>query len=359
MIDSVAGAKNLLCMGSSLQILSTASFYQTRWGSDLVFATAARAAEECHIRRDFRELEILGNTMIEICREPYRAVGHYYLALVARLGSGNLAGSEQMLVECSPGLPAQYMSRALMAHAHSAFLVGDRAGAARLLMEAWRAGVKNDFCDPKTVVSAARFLNYWRAADGGARKALENLYDMLPMVRTAARIYPFLYYDHLDTMAYVAGMLERWQEAKQMSDVVMTAPMAAAYPNWREHHAMFTRNAGRHRSTVLIMGAPQSGARAPDQPEVDQPRASVVNIAEWKSSRAPANTAPLPGSVRDKKRRFLNWVTQRGISEEEALAIFTAAPLSDKGAAVIDLVLRCEELIDPALTILLASRPGR
>ncbi|HEY6333671.1 MAG TPA: hypothetical protein VI756_30415, partial [Blastocatellia bacterium] len=189
MIDSVAVASNPFRIVPSLEVVSTAAFYQTAHSKEFLLKNLARAAEECHLRRDFVGLEILSDAMIGADREPERSVGQYYRALVVkRLGKGDIAGSENILFQCSGGLPAQYRSRALMAHAGSARLVGNRDEATRLFIEAWRAGMKNDFCDPKTVVSAARFLNYWRAADGGARKALENLYDMLPMVRTAARI---------------------------------------------------------------------------------------------------------------------------------------------------------------------------
>ncbi|HEY6332187.1 MAG TPA: hypothetical protein VI756_22860 [Blastocatellia bacterium] len=411
MIDNVAVAKNPFRIVSSLQVVSTAAFYQMKPENDLTLAKLARAAEECHVRRDFTALEILGDAMIGTDREPERSVGQYYRSLVVkRLGDGDVAESERLLVECSPGLPAQYRPRTLMAHAHAAGLVGNRDDAVRLFIKAWRAGIKNDFCDLKTVVSAARFLNYWRATDGGARKALENLHDLLPMVRTAARIYPFLYYDHLDTMAYVAGMLGKWQEAKQMSDVVMTAPMAGAYPNWREHHEIFSKEALRRKSTIVVPDSrlfeaggiahkeadtsplPEQAVDPEQEPDRRRPEPeaeefgepNIVSLAKWKAAHglaaadgsedqceAPAEhigepcpyqprrlaveAAPLRG-MRDK---ILSLLMESEFTFEEADHIYASLPGCQRQMAVLDLIVRScfqEEIVAGALEYLEANR---
>jgi hypothetical protein len=336
-------------------------------------AKLARAAEECQICRDLVGLEAFSDALIGMGSEPARSIGQYYRALVVkRFEHGDIAESERILIECSAGLPPHYRSRALLSHANSAGLNGNRDDAARLFVESWRAGMKNDFCDLKTVVSAARFLAFWRATDGGAASALDSLDGLFPMVRAAARIYPFLYYDHLDTTAFVAGMLGRWQEAKRMSDIVVTAPMASSYPNWREHHRRISREVGRRSSIVVPAGAGFREAPAIRErvtlartagsttsrglsrtSEGDPQGGRVLSIAEWKASREghsqerQEGRSPAAGSLREKKARILALLMARDLNEAEADEIYLSLELGDRQRAIVDFVV--ENCYDEAI----------
>jgi hypothetical protein len=67
--------------GSSLQVGLTAAFYQTRRKDGWVLARLARAAEECHIRRNLAGLEAFSDALMGMEWEPTRSIGHYYRAL--------------------------------------------------------------------------------------------------------------------------------------------------------------------------------------------------------------------------------------------------------------------------------------
>jgi hypothetical protein len=350
-------AKSALRIVSSNKIqrfVSLAAFYQQESLSGrLNFTTTEaqavllRAAEECHLGREWDALTRISDILIGV-GDPLASIGQYYRALIVkRLGNGDVHESQRILDACSESLPAQYRSRSLLASAANAEHLGDRDASECLYLEAWRAGASNEFCDPKTVVSAGRILAYWMAAGGETSRALSSLDSILPLVKLASKVYPFVYYDYLGTTAVVLELAGRIQDAKAASDIVVGSPIASAYPNWTENHQRISRKL-RRRDFVSVNSA-DDGATA---------RGSLVSLSEWKEGRkAAAPLSVLPETVNEKRRSFLGSVMERELSQAEASAIFDSSPCSERLALVVEMVLRCDGAVEPAMRVL-ARRSG-
>ncbi|HEY6330433.1 MAG TPA: hypothetical protein VI756_13940 [Blastocatellia bacterium] len=327
----------------------TALFYQRRLERGSILRDLTAATEWHLLWRNFDSVEVLAKALQGTEWGTAVSIGSYYRSVVFRVREGDIDGSEKLLTEYSAGLPSCYRSRALCSHGGIAEARGDRAEAARLYLESWRAGMKNDLCDVVSVLRAAAYLAYWRAVDGGrgqASASLQSLYDMMPVVKRASQSWPHLYFNHLDTTAFVAGMLGKWDEAKRMSDVAVTAPMINSYPNWRRHHEMFSRKASRRKSIIVL-------------PAADRPMApgSVINMAEWKDRRAvqPAGAAVTLSTPDEKRRAFVEWLIERRISPADASSIFCAAPWSAQMEAVIKLVFKYDQTLEPAMRAITRS----
>jgi len=57
---------------------------------------------------------------------------------------------------------------------------------------------------------------------------------MLPFVRMIASEYPFLWYQHLNSLAIELSEVGRIEEAQNICRVVVASPYVRAYPEWRE-----------------------------------------------------------------------------------------------------------------------------
>ena len=338
-------------IASSSKIDLTAGFYQTSREKDLaLFSRLARVAEQCQAARDLAGLSTLSSVLRGLGWEPAVSVGNYYRALVVKrfnyggVGVGDIAESERILAEECPSLPPNYRSRALMAHANSAGLMGHKDEAARLFLESWKAGQCNNFCDPKTVLSAARFLAFWLASDGSPQRAIDNLDGMMSMVITASRTYPFLYYNHLDTTAFVLGIAGRWRAAEKISRTVMAAPMLGAYPEWTANYAEISRKAFT-RGAASVRRHAHGGSAV---------QATVTSIADWKAKKEKKSVTAAQ-SIGDKKARFLGILAKRGLSSTELSRLLDDVPWEARHDALISWVVTCadEVLLDSVLGSLL------
>jgi hypothetical protein len=371
MTNKSAPTKKAFRIVPSKIIAATAAFYQHQIseGKNLErrdLHRLAGVAEDCHIRRDFASLEGLSNLLVNAKDTAARSIGLYYRAMIVkRLGKGDLDESNRILDACSAGLPPAYRSRELMARAANAAHRGDRFTEIGLYVESLAAGKGNGLCDPKTVASAGRILAYWKAIEGDCAAALANLDSIFSFVTAASRLYPFLYYDHLDTTSMVLGKMGRWVEAKAISDIVIKAPMLSSYPNWSRNRSEIIGNLGIRRIIPLVaLPTAEPGFMSRTADPGSKP-SNVLSFSSWKKApRAPEGGAPLPTdlsslSLSQKKKQFLELVTERELTNGEAELLLGGIPWQAKLQAVFDYIIAGRssgEVIDSALRSFPGSR---
>jgi hypothetical protein len=163
----------------------------------------------------------------------YRSVGHYYEA--ACLHRKGQYDEERAKLQCLIEEPPQHFrSKALTALSASYIMTGDFQSSLSLGIEAGRAASSHDLYDPQSFVISKRHIAVIKSISGDHRGAAKDLEGMLSLVRAVGRSQPYLFYEHLNSLAVELAEVGRLEEAQNICRIVLASPYAFAYPEWRE-----------------------------------------------------------------------------------------------------------------------------
>jgi hypothetical protein len=166
--------------------------------------------------------------------------------------------------------------------------------------------------------------------------------------------------------------MHRLVEAKQVADIVATSPLGDSYPNWAENRRDITARMG-NRSVVALRseGGPAAisdsacATPIPEAEDVHPPaRSKVVRLSDWKRGN---QVSPVRSekpelsslSVSQKKKLFLELVSDRELTEVDVESLFGEIPWEAKLDAFVDYIVSGRggpEIIDAALRSLAGSR---
>lgn len=271
--------------------------------------TLVTLAEHAHASRQIDALEQLSQILVRASlSRAYEDIGRYYQALcIHRFGLGDIEHAGRLISQVAESAPPKYRARAMVSLGASSYRKGDNQSALSLYREAASFSSRNGLYDPYSTIQAQRMVAVINSEEGnhvGSARLLEGLF---PFARTMGRWQPHLYYDYMNSLAVELCEVGRLEEARNISQIVLASPLAAAYPEWREtNDEIALRSRRASRSVVAIsQWNPESenevtsetgnlvqliASRRPDIAETrntvaapSKQRASVVNLLEWKN----------------------------------------------------------------------------
>ncbi|HEX5735276.1 MAG TPA: tetratricopeptide repeat protein [Blastocatellia bacterium] len=158
---------------------------------------------------------ILGNLPIK----EFQLIGQYYEAWGQK---ENARGVFERVAEES----RTYKSKALLSLAVTEAREGKFDEELRYFREALK--MTNN---PSLIVEASRGTAVVRAKEEDHKQAIKEFEKTLPLVRHTD---PIFYYQFLNSYAVELAEVERLEEARNISNIVLASPYAFAYPEWRE-----------------------------------------------------------------------------------------------------------------------------
>lgn len=162
--------------------------------------------------------------------DQLEGIAKYYQALCT-WRRGDISNARRSLEGVAEGSTPQYRARALQ-------IIGlthhDRCELDAALGFYIAAGKASLNCDFLTHVESHRMMAVIRSCHGDHSQALEHLEKLFPSVRAAAKVFPVLYYDYLNSLAVELGEVGRLEEANAALSVSLASPFALAYPEWSE-----------------------------------------------------------------------------------------------------------------------------
>jgi len=238
----------------------------------------------------------------------YGDIGRYYQALcIHKFGLGNVEQSVSLLEPLADHAPLKYRARAMLSVGSMYVRLGDNQLASSLFLEALRAAADTKFFDPLTAATTLRTIAVVKSMQGDHRRALDDLERISRLVRTVAHWHPLSRYDYLNSLAVELCEVGRLEEARNISQIVLSSPFAPAYPEWSETNDEVARRSRRASRSVVAISQwnPEnekqvtsetgnllqlSAARRSDLAETrdtvaapTKQRASVINLLEWKN----------------------------------------------------------------------------
>ena len=89
-------------------------------------------------------------------------------------------------------------------------------------------------CDLLTLAESQQMIAVIRSIHGDHKQALDDLEQLLPLVRVISKHYPSVYYQFLNSFAVELGEIGRINEAQSVCQITLASPFAQAYPQWLE-----------------------------------------------------------------------------------------------------------------------------
>jgi hypothetical protein len=168
-----------------------------------------------------------------------------------------------------------------------------------------------------------------KGIEGFHQSALRDIQNLIPIIRYTE---PRLYFNVLNSYATELGAIDRLNEARDISRLVLASPFAFAYPEWRET-AEELREANRSfvavspsRYNVLTM--PE---REPSEQRAFEPMpARVLDLAKWKKQMVKkSNDENGPSleklTAQDMAMQLLELITENRGDEEQMRKILDYA----------------------------------
>ncbi|HTG17853.1 MAG TPA: hypothetical protein VK747_21575 [Blastocatellia bacterium] len=227
--------------------------------------------------------------------EEYQSVGRYYQALCI-YQRGASADARILLEQVAEALPIRFRARARLAISATYYESGDWQSFLMLSLEASRFAASSDWRDPQTFVQAQRNIAVLKSVDGDHRGALADLERLFPLARALGRLRPYLYYEHLNSLAVELMEAGRLEEARNASRIALASPFACAYPEWRETGAELELRGRRAcRSVVAFHRATADAALNQESPEANNlSRASVSDPSDSLAAKPSPTSRPTP-----------------------------------------------------------------
>ena len=233
----------------------------------------------------------------------YQSVGRYYQALcIYRRGEADEA---RILLERVAGsLPLPFRAKARLAMSGICYESGDLHSFLLLNLEASRLAACSDWRDPQTFVKAQRNIAVLKSVDGDHRGALADLERLFPLARALGRWQPYLYYEHLNSLAVELMETASLEEAQNASEIALASLFAGASPEWQETRdeiELRRRRPSRsvvafHRASadpafnrkspeannLLLLPVPDRSQSLAARPSLTTPPARVLSLQAWK-----------------------------------------------------------------------------
>lgn len=297
-------------------------------------------AEQNYLQRRLEVVEPISQALINMpLPESFRQVGQYHLAMCVK-HQGRRDEAHKQLEALANNISHRYKSRAILSLAGMAFNKSDYQSALPLYIEASRAARTQESNDPSVNIIAQRMITVLKSIDGDHKGALADLESLFPLVRTVGRWQPYLFYEHLNSLAVELSELGRLEEAQRASDITIASPYAPAYPQWQETRdeiAMKSQRASRAFITnvklpvaadnVVHMSFAGYAGNTNSPPSFStrfQP-ARVINFEEWNKMSKEKNDTPQENSPRsqtqqmtlsEKQAKLLRLIYDDNVSEE-------------------------------------------
>jgi tetratricopeptide (TPR) repeat protein len=191
-------------------------------------------AEHTYDLRDTDTVEKASEFLLNLpLGKEYEDVGRYYQALCI-YRRGQFDEARILLEQIAGELPLRFRGKALLAAATTNYESGDLKSCLLLNVEASRAATSTHLRDPLTFVTSQRNIAVVKSIDGDHRGALSDLENLFPLARAVGRWQPYLFYEHLNSLAVELCEVGRLEEARHASQIALASPFAPAYPEWRE-----------------------------------------------------------------------------------------------------------------------------
>ena len=215
----------------------------------------------------------------------YESVGRYYGALCL-YRKGQSAEARNLLERVAEEAPQQYRGKALVSMSATFYASGDFRSFLPLNLEAYRSASHQSSFDLKTAVHSRRNIALYKSLDGDHRGALSDLEKLFPLARSLGRWQPYLYYEHLNSLAVELMENERLEEAKNVSRIVLASPFAPAYSEWRETSDEIELRGWRPSRSTVAVAQIAAGTQEPNEI-----KNLVILPTAWRDSPAPEPTA--------------------------------------------------------------------
>lgn len=202
----------------------------------------------------------------------------YYSIPLQPSSPADLDETRQRLLRGLGDVETLYASRIVLKLGQTHDRWGDPQEALRYYAEAAKAATKTD-----ALVTAQAALNIAiiRSDLGDHIGALREMNRLWPVIGLVCRIYPQLYYTHLNNLAVVLNRAGRIEESRRAIACALSSPLAHRFPEWRETEREIEEAATqepRERAPtgkVLVAAArPERAAKKLPRP----PRVFVVTI---------------------------------------------------------------------------------
>ncbi|HEY3136596.1 MAG TPA: hypothetical protein VGL29_11270 [Blastocatellia bacterium] len=133
--------------------------------------------------------------------------------------------------------------------------------------------------------------------EGNHRGAVALLETLFPLACSVRASQPHLYYDYLNSLAVELCEVERLEEARNVSKVVLASPFAPAYPEWQETREEIELKARRASRWVVAIQRSEERGRRPEsrrQKLVGRQQTAVSKQSENVVALSEARREPLP-----------------------------------------------------------------
>jgi tetratricopeptide (TPR) repeat protein len=220
----------------------------------------------------------------------FEAAASYYKALCLQRQK-RFSEARHLLEQVACNGPFSFRAKAMVSIGATYCLLGDYDSSVPLYAEAARAAFDKDAYDLTTIIQVQRMVSVVQSIDGNHHGAINGLEKISPLIQVISRWQPYLYFEHLNSLAVELSEVGRVEEAKRASEITLASPYASAYPEWREtYHDILLRGQRASRSVVSfsqkqldvnnVLRLPQ--AEHGDSLKLASGPARVLNYSEWK-----------------------------------------------------------------------------
>jgi tetratricopeptide (TPR) repeat protein len=263
--------------GKTNHVLLTDAFYQQ------IASKLIKAADEARVwislanqlitlaehALDLKQTETLEQISQILTNAPlprkYRNIGYFYQVFcLKRRGEINGAQANFQQLAESPDLPLNFRARARQVLGAIYLDKGQVNEALRSCAEATRMASTRQGNDPLTMFNAQSLIGICKSINGDHRGALLQFENVLPLVQVLAPSQPLVHYVYINSLAVELSELGRLEEAQRLTEIAVTSPYAAHYPEW-------------HETKLEILGKIQQ----------QRPSPSVVSNSAWPPAPSP------------------------------------------------------------------------
>ncbi|HKY04698.1 MAG TPA: hypothetical protein VJQ56_07410 [Blastocatellia bacterium] len=257
--------------------------------------------EQAHALRDFDKVREIGRTLSNLPVKSFQSTGYYFLAIAANnLGQGDQEEARRLLERAAECAPARYKAKACLSLAAVSADRGDYESE----LYYYNQVLKVDPLSP-TAVEAVRGMAIFKACEGYHRHAVDQLEQLLPVVRYAPRHIRLTYLNSYAVELYEVGRLE---EARRASLIAASSPLAQAYPEWQRTFAEVNKATSK-RSTVAVSVPKPEPLKGPGLVnKFDKPRSTAT------ASKPQARAKVLAFPKKEKPLNQSDTATKSGLS---------------------------------------------
>ncbi len=180
-----------------------------------------------------------------------KRVAQHYQALCAKQ-KGDYEGARKLLERIIGEATPQYRARALQVIGGTYHEQGRINDALPFYVAAGKAAID---CAPITLVLSQAMIAVVRSIHGDHKQALDDLEQLFPLARAIGKYYPVFYYDYLNSLAVELGEVGRISEARNVCQITLASPFAAAYPNWLETRDEIEAKRTNATPSIVAIGA--------------------------------------------------------------------------------------------------------